>query len=135
MHAVHDFTRCCRETSALFVGAVRKEGDEQINGVVEEAAIAVFVGQKRATLDLTQSLEGVTALIDVIGNRRILEIGTGFNEEQEENAVHVAQTLDRQFVRKICISLDRLLLLAGSLNDFIGSFIAQKFNCSAKGLL
>ncbi len=122
-------------TGGLVVGAVRKEGDEEIDGVVEEAAVAVFIRQERPALDLAQPFERIAALVDVIGDRRVLEVRACFKEEQKENAVHVAQAFNREFVRERGITLDLALLLAGALDDLIGGFVSEKFNGSAKRLL
>ena len=60
------------------------------------------------------------------------KVGTRLDEEQEENAVHVAQAFHRQIVCERFVAPDGLLVTAGLLNDLRGRFVAQQFDGSAK---
>ena len=85
--------------------SVRQQVEEMLYAVVEEIAVAAFLGIKAYHLQVTQRLKGIASFIYLVAYRKYLQFLAAFGIEEEKQTVYDGQAVVLYFRLKgvVCI--------------------------------
>jgi len=113
--------------------AATDEAEEHADGVVEEEAVTRFVGGQRGHFQLAQGIEAVAAAIGIVVHRQVAELlGPGFEVEEEQKAVEVAQSLLAELAGQVGIAL--VDLVVPFFHQITDGLVANQLNGLACGI-
>src|SRR5690606_10061167 len=86
----------CPVASCLLRPSVVNEVEQQRDGLIDEVTLAGLLRLEANHLKLAQALQAVTVAVGFRLHRRVPELRPRLDIEEEEHAVHVPETLQRE---------------------------------------
>ena len=116
------------------MAAFEDETEEDAEGLVEEGAVAGLVGGEGGVFEIAEAFEGIPGEIFRGLHGGVAELRAGFQIEDEEKAIEVAEAGSAEFVGE-------LLVVAvveagfGNIPEIPDGFVAEEFDGLADGVL
>ena len=112
--------------------AVIDQLEQQVERFLDIVAVLFHIRIGTGSVrDLAEAFKGIAQRIDVCLHGRVSQFGLRFNEKHEQDAVHIAQTLQRQIFREVFSEYADMLTFP----HIIDHFIAQHLNALTQGIL
>ena len=85
----------------VLVRAVREEAEQAVDRLVQKAPLAILLRSQGDQLQIAQAFQGVPQTVGLVlrRNRHVVQVRTRLHEKEEQEPVHVAQTLVRELLR------------------------------------
>ena len=89
---------------------VPDQSEERLDGVVEVEAVQRLLAVEGNHLEVAQVLQAVAQAVGVRVHRRVAEVGSGLNVEQEQQPVHVPEAFEPELPRQLVVEVVHLVL-------------------------
>ena len=121
------------EVSAPAVETLADQPEQGLDAVVQVVAVQGLLARQAHHLEVAQPFEAVALPVRLRVDRRVAEVGPRFDVEEEEQPVHVAETLQAEFAReRIVEPVDAVL---GHLAEVPDRLVADELDGFAKRVL